>query len=189
MPELNERQGRSALLRALPSVVSLARIALLVPIWLAMLVPMQLGYATAFIIYAIAALTDLFDGFLARRLGAVTNFGITLDTIADKVLVLGVLLNLALHQHLTELALAAFAVIAAREIIVTALRLISYGHGLVIESSLLAKSKTVCQMSGVGALLAVPFMPMLNDIGTWILALAAALSVLSAIQYLRRRRT
>jgi CDP-diacylglycerol---glycerol-3-phosphate 3-phosphatidyltransferase len=168
----------------IPTALTLLRIALVAPIWLALFVPVQLGYATALSLFVIAALTDLVDGWLARKLDAVTKLGAALDALADKILVVGVLAALASHHRLDAIAFMAFTIIAAREGLVAIWRLRVLQGGRAVAANIAAKSKTVCQMAGVAALLATPFAAALGPIGDWLLVAGAALGLISAAQYL-----
>ncbi len=102
--------------------------------------------AVALVLFVIAALTDLFDGMLARKLHAETAWGATLDPIADKILVCGTILGLfALGQDNKALAIPA-AIILFREFTVSALRESSAARGVKLKVTLLAKWKTTFQL-------------------------------------------
>ncbi|MGI8842023.1 MAG: CDP-diacylglycerol--glycerol-3-phosphate 3-phosphatidyltransferase [Caulobacteraceae bacterium] len=114
----------------------------------------------AFWAFVVAALTDFFDGWLARRLHVMTIWGAILDPIADKVLVCGVILGLlSLGQTVSGVSNAAVAVPAAlilfREFTVSALREVAAGKGVFLPVTLLAKGKTTLQLVALGATLLV----------------------------------
>ncbi|MDQ2859776.1 MAG: CDP-diacylglycerol--glycerol-3-phosphate 3-phosphatidyltransferase [Pseudomonadota bacterium] len=114
----------------------------------------------AFWAFVVAALTDFFDGWLARRLHATTIWGSILDPIADKVLVCGAILGLlALGQTMSGVSNAAVAVPAAlilfREFTVSALREVAAGKGVFLPVTRLAKWKTTLQLVALGATLLV----------------------------------
>ncbi len=114
----------------------------------------------AFWAFVVAALTDFFDGWLARRLHATTIWGAILDPIADKVLVCGVILGLlSLGQTMSGVSNAAVAIPAAlilfREFTVSALREVAAGKGVFLPVTLLAKGKTTLQLVALGATLLV----------------------------------
>jgi CDP-diacylglycerol--glycerol-3-phosphate 3-phosphatidyltransferase len=103
-------------------------------------------------VFALAALTDTADGYLARRTGTVTTVGRALDPLADKLLVASALLAfLRLGTAVVEEWMV--GAILAREVVVTALRPLAARRGLALSSSRLAKWKTTAQMGFVLALL------------------------------------
>jgi CDP-diacylglycerol--glycerol-3-phosphate 3-phosphatidyltransferase len=108
----------------------------------------------AFWAFVIAALTDFVDGWLARRLHAVTIWGAILDPIADKVLVCGVVLGLLSLGPNAAVAIPA-ALILFREFTVSALREVAAGKGVSLPVTLLAKWKTTLQLVALGAELLV----------------------------------
>jgi len=104
----------------------------------------------AFWAFVVAALTDFFDGWLARRLNATTLWGSILDPIADKVLVCGVILGL-LSLGPNAAVLWPAALILFREFTVSALREVAAGRGVSLPVTLLAKWKTTLQLVALGA--------------------------------------
>jgi cardiolipin synthase len=139
-------------------------------------------------IFIVAALTDWFDGFLARRWNETSAFGAFLDPVADKLMVTGALLVLV---HLDRAnAMIAFIIIG-REIAISALRewMAQIGASKSTAVSSIGKIKTVAQMIAIPMLL---YYGTLFDIidtriwGQWLLALAAVLTVWSMFYYLRK---
>lgn len=110
-------------------------------------------YAFAFILFVLAAATDWLDGWLARRLDAVTPLGAALDHTADKVLVTCVLVALA-YAALPLTLVAAAVVILGRDVALSGLREGLAGAGRTIPVGDLGKWKTAALMMGVGAFLA-----------------------------------
>jgi CDP-diacylglycerol--glycerol-3-phosphate 3-phosphatidyltransferase len=108
----------------------------------------------AFIAFVVAALTDFFDGWLARRLHATSLWGAILDPIADRVLVCGVILGLLTLGPNAAVAIPA-ALILFREFTVSALREVAAGQGVRLPVTLLAKWKTTLQLAALGAELLV----------------------------------
>lgn len=100
----------------------------------------------AAIVYALAALTDLLDGYLARRMGIVSVLGKFLDPLADKLLVMASLVWMVPMGRIPEWAVV---LLLAREISVTGLRSIAISEGLVIAAARGGKSKTALQMIGI----------------------------------------
>lgn len=108
----------------------------------------------AFWAFVIAAVTDYFDGWLARKLDAVTVWGAILDPIGDKVLVAGAVLGLmALGPQ--PMVVLPVGLILFREFTVSALREVGAGRGIKLPVTLLAKWKTTLQLVGLGAELLV----------------------------------
>jgi CDP-diacylglycerol--glycerol-3-phosphate 3-phosphatidyltransferase len=104
----------------------------------------------AFWAFVVAAITDFFDGWLARRLHATSLWGAILDPIADKVLVCGVILGLLSLGPNAAVAIPA-ALILFREFTVSALREVAAGKGVSLPVTLLAKWKTTFQLVALGA--------------------------------------
>ena len=108
----------------------------------------------AFWAFVVAAVTDFFDGWLARRMNATTVWGAILDPIGDKVLVCGAILGLMSLGPQPQVALPA-ALILFREFTVSALREVSAGKGVKLPVTLLAKWKTTLQLVALAAELLV----------------------------------
>ena len=157
----------------LPNKLTILRVAM-IPLCLLFAL---LGFHTAAAgVFALAALTDLLDGHIARKHNMVTNFGKFADPVADKILVLSVMIVL-LYQGLFPWW--AMCVVAIRELAVDGLRLVTVEQGLVIPAGKLGKFKTNAQIFAV--LAALLYLP-----GWLVMALAVIMSVLtviSGIQY------
>lgn len=144
-------------LRALPNYVTYFRIAIIpIVIWL-LLDPTPIERYFALTVFIIAALSDFFDGYLARKFGAVSEFGKLLDPLADKILVVAVLVMLtSLRTPLYgDPLVPGWLVVAvvAREIWATGLRGLAAQQGVIVAASSSAKWKTLIQLIAVGALL------------------------------------
>jgi CDP-diacylglycerol--glycerol-3-phosphate 3-phosphatidyltransferase len=122
--------------------LTLARVAV-VPLLVVMLsFPGRIMSLAAMLLFVFAAVTDIFDGFIARRLNLVTTLGKFLDLLADKILVATVLIMLA-GQGVVPAWVA--VVIVCREIAVTGLRAVAADLGVVIAADAFGKLKTVLQ--------------------------------------------
>jgi CDP-diacylglycerol--glycerol-3-phosphate 3-phosphatidyltransferase len=100
----------------------------------------------AFIVFIVAAITDFFDGYLARKYNLVSDWGKLWDPIADKILVIGVFLAFV---FLGVVELWMVMVIIFREVVVTWMRMICLKKGTVIEAKMAGKHKTVAQIVGI----------------------------------------
>ena len=107
----------------------------------------------AAIAFAVAAITDFFDGYIARKQNIVTVFGKFADPVADKVLVLTAMVFLCADGHLPAWAVS---IVAARELLVDGLRLVAAGKGNVIAAGWLGKIKTNLQYFCVVAAMVLP---------------------------------
>ncbi|HEX4704440.1 MAG TPA: CDP-diacylglycerol--glycerol-3-phosphate 3-phosphatidyltransferase [Pseudonocardiaceae bacterium] len=166
------------------NALTVSRLAL-VPVFLAALFAdggHQLGWrliATA--VFAVASITDHFDGNLARSRGLVTDFGKIADPIADKALTGSALVGLS---ALGELPWWVTVVIAVREIGVTVLRFWVIRHG-VIPASRGGKAKTLVQVIAIGLYL-LPFPAGFNPVRWIVMGLAVALTVVTGADYVVR---
>jgi CDP-diacylglycerol---glycerol-3-phosphate 3-phosphatidyltransferase len=138
--------------------------------------------------FSLAAITDWFDGYLARKLGAVSAFGAFLDPVADKLMVAAALI-LLVQLGRAEAYLA--IIIIGREITVSALRewMAQIGRSNKVSVAFIGKIKTVAQMTALIALLLwEPVFPGLSTrlLGTFALWIAAILTLWSMMHYLRR---
>ncbi len=134
-----------------PNVLTVLRILLVPVLVVALLDATPSGDLLAAIVFAVASLTDLLDGYLARTRNAITTFGKLMDPIADKLLVVAALVALV---SLGRLAAWVAMVIIAREFAVTAMRMAAGAQGVVIAASMFGKAKTVLQIAMVLALIA-----------------------------------
>ncbi len=142
----------------------------------------------ATVVFVVAALTDWFDGYLARKLNQTSAFGAFLDPVADKLMVAGALLLLV--QLGRTNAIIAFIIIG-REIAITALRewMAQIGASKSVAVSSLGKIKTVAQMVAIPMLLfAYPLFGAIDTlfVGQRLLEVAALLTLCSMLYYLRR---
>lgn len=165
----------------LPNKITLLRIAM-IPVYLIL---MAIGTETtkwlAVIVFALAALTDLLDGQLARRRGEVTDFGKFMDPIADKLLVLLPLIMLV--QDGGTIDMWAVMIMVAREIIVSGFRLVAVTKGTVIAAGWTGKVKTVVQIIGVLLLTAG------EPVGWYVTWAAAVLSAYSGVEIIVKNKS
>ncbi|MBD59454.1 MAG: CDP-diacylglycerol--glycerol-3-phosphate 3-phosphatidyltransferase [Citromicrobium sp.] len=178
----------------LPNILTLSRI-FAVPLLVLFLwwPEWQMGYAIGLVLYCAAAITDYFDGLLARSKGTVSKLGQFLDPIADKIMVAAVILILTAKGGLTgplvgDAHVIAGLIILMREIIVSGLREFLGGIQVSVPVSRLAKWKTTLQMIALGLLIlsgALPEIGPIRWIGLVSLWLAAILTCMTGYGYLR----
>ncbi|MBQ1207656.1 MAG: CDP-diacylglycerol--glycerol-3-phosphate 3-phosphatidyltransferase [Lachnospiraceae bacterium] len=129
----------------LPNKLTIIRI-LMVPVFILFLLT-ELGgrfnHLITLVLFVAASLTDLLDGYLARKNNLVTNFGKFMDPLADKLLVCSALICFAATRQLPAWMVI---VIIAREFIISGFRLIASDEGVVIAASYWGKIKTVVQI-------------------------------------------
>jgi CDP-diacylglycerol--glycerol-3-phosphate 3-phosphatidyltransferase/cardiolipin synthase len=144
---------------SLPNLLTLSRIVALPLLAFLLWWPgWQLGYGLAFVLYCLMGITDYFDGYLARASGAVSRLGIFLDPIADKIMVVVVLVVLTAQGYLRgpyvgDIHVIAGLIIVVREIAVSGLREFLGGLQVSVPVSKLAKWKTTFQLVALGALI------------------------------------
>ena len=179
----------------LPNKLTMLRI-LLIPVFMVFIewdsLPGHILWA--FVIFVAASLTDFVDGYIARKNNMVTDFGKFMDPLADKILVTAALV------YFIPLGLApawVVILILAREFLVTSLRLIAAGKGIVIAADKWGKYKTATTMVWICyALLAQNFYPPMSvDAGGIVaiihlvlMTLSLALTLISGANYLWKNR-
>ena len=169
----------------LPNLLTLSRI-LLIPVFVLLFwTPTPGRSLAAAVVFVIAAVTDLLDGYLARRRSQVTKLGRLLDPIADKLLVLSGLILLVQFQRVA--AVVAILIIA-REVAVTGVRAIAASQGIVLSAETIGKYKMVAQVVAIVLLILedgiVPATWNLHLVGTVVLYAALALALISGGRYL-----
>ena len=180
--------------------------AMFIIVWL-MNVDRNSGWAAtvAFWLFIAAALTDWFDGMIARARGEVSSFGRFMDAVVDKVMVIGLMIALVVGDYFMgyeNFAMLLLLCILGREFMVSGMRMAAATKGLVVEADQGGKVKTFVQLNAIGWLLAVKMMA--QDYGNlfttsdlWIISvihwtgmglylLAAVLTITSGISYFRK---
>jgi len=161
----------------LPNVLTVLRIVAVPVLVVALLGVLPGGDALAAAVFALAALTDGLDGYIARSRGSVTTFGKLMDPLADKLLIVAALVSLV---SLDRLAGWVAMVIISRELAVTGLRSVAAERGVVIAASWLGKVKTALQIAAIFALIVVNPAPVWVDV---LVYAAVAVTVISGIDY------
>ncbi|MGC6471640.1 MAG: CDP-diacylglycerol--glycerol-3-phosphate 3-phosphatidyltransferase [Parvibaculales bacterium] len=180
------------MMKNLPNILTIMRVVLIPAIYLSLICEPVLGlwsYWLAVGFYAVAGITDFFDGWLARKLDVQSGFGRMLDPIADKLMVAAVLVMLVENGTLQGVHMLAALIILSREILVSGLReyLIELRVGLPVSN--LAKIKTTAQMVALGFLLSGPagaqVLTIAPQTGLALLWIAALLTIYTGYDYLR----
>jgi CDP-diacylglycerol--glycerol-3-phosphate 3-phosphatidyltransferase len=133
-------------------------------------------------VFLLAAVTDLLDGYLARKRSQITTLGILLDPIADKLLTSAAFISLV-ELHLVPAWMV--VIIVGREFAVSGLRSIASAEGYVMEASELGKTKMVLQVVAITVIImASPRrVPVLHPLGEVLLWMVVLFAVASAVQY------
>jgi len=169
----------------LPNFLTVIRI-LLIPVFVVLFSdPTPDRSLAAAVVFVVAAVTDLLDGYLARRHSQITRLGRLLDPIADKLLVLSGLILLVQFERVA--AIVAILIIA-REVAVTGVRAIAAAQGIILEAETTGKYKMVVQVVAIVLLLledaVLPATWHPHEIGTALLYVALALALYSGNRYL-----
>ena len=176
----------------LPNILTLSRVAV-IPVLVALFfLETKNGQWIACGLFIFSAITDFFDGFLARSLGQTTAFGTFLDPVADKLLVASVLLMMVAFGQITGVVVIPAIIILCREILVSGLREYLSGFAVCLPVSNLAKWKTTLQMAAICILIvgdaAHPLIPdiipvrLMGEVG---LSVAAIVTIITGSEYLR----
>jgi CDP-diacylglycerol---glycerol-3-phosphate 3-phosphatidyltransferase len=168
-----------------PNTITLLRAAVVPVLLLLPLVPGETGSTVMAWFFIVAALSDLLDGWLARRGQQVTSIGKLLDPLADKLLVSTALIVLVSMGRIPDWAVWMAVVIVGRELAVTGLRGIASAGGQVVAASPLGKVKALTQNFAIGALL-FHYTTLGLDahaVGLLFLAVATALTMASGYRY------
>ena len=170
----------------LPNKLTTFRVILIPFFVFFMLAPNMTGinHYIAAAIFIVASLTDLLDGKIARKYNLVTNFGKFMDPLADKLLVCSAMICLI---QTGQLAAWIVVIIIAREFIISGFRLVASDNGVVIAANYWGKFKTVSQMAMIIVLIA-DFGGVFDMVGTVLIWIATALTVISLVDYVWANR-
>lgn len=169
-----------------PNGITLARIVLIPAILYFVLTSGSHHELIALLLFAVAAMTDAIDGYVARRQRDETNLGKFADPIADKILILSVLVAFV---QLQEISAVPVIIISAREFLVTGLRTVIGTHGVALGASVWGKLKTFSQMGLLFVLLSQgAFRWDADGVKTLLIPIVVAITVISGIEYFYRFR-
>ena len=190
----------------LPNKLTVLRFLLTVLFIWALFSPIPFNDTLALFFFCVAGFTDFFDGHIARRRGLITNFGILMDPLADKILTCSAFIAFVESSHLdpnapVKVAAWMVIIIVARELAITGLRLLAASKNVVLAAERFGKHKTISQIVAIIALLVVNacaewpawlqrlfqgWGPVFTEIA---LLMTVVLTVSSGLIYLWRNRT
>lgn len=194
----------------LPNAITLSRIPLMFVI-VGLMYCHGTGAATAaFALFILAAVGDWLDGYLARKQNLITSFGKLMDALADKIMVLGLVIGLVGIVHVSngemrhDVPLWLALLTLCREFLVTGMRMVAASKGVIVAADTGGKTKTVTQLIALGFLLAAPmvqrdwsiwanrdflrFSMRVHQIGEVVFYVGTALAVWSGARYVIRYR-
>lgn len=184
-----------SMMKHVPNSLSLFRMAV-TPLIAALMLYSKLGqdfgfWAAAAGLFLLAALTDAFDGALARRYDIVSDFGKFIDPIADKFLVISVMIAFLVIDSDSQLLMVwPVLIVLAREFIIMSVRLPAAAAGIVMPANIWGKAKTVTQLIAIAAYFV--FFPaghaIVGQVLIWISAVIAFISAATYVADYRRLR-
>lgn len=204
VPGLHSAEGECLVARArmnLPNLITLSRIPLMFVI-VGLMYCEWLGAASlAFWLFIACAIGDGLDGYLARKMGLVSNFGKLMDALTDKIMVVG-LVTAFVDKHEIPVSLALITL--CREFIITGMRMVAASKGVIVAADKGGKTKTATQLIALGFLLGAPmaaqdwayFLPwdlslfteIVQKIGLVLFLIGTFLAVWSGWRYISRYR-
>ena len=190
----------------LPNKLTVGRFALTALFIWALFAPIRFNHTLALFFFCLAGVTDFLDGRIARTRKLITNFGILMDPLADKIMTCSAFIAFVESTHQTShppVTVEAWMVIiiVARELAITGLRLLAASKNVVLAAEGYGKHKTVSQIVAIIALLIVDachewpaslqnllkgWVPMFAEIALWV---TVVLTMISGVLYLWRNRT
>jgi cardiolipin synthase len=177
------------MLRHLPNILTISRIVLLPVLIGLFFIPGALAAWTALAVYIFCAVTDFFDGYLARRYGSTSGFGTFLDPISDKIFVAALLFALATFDRMDGYWMIPGIIILGREFLISGLREFLGSQNIKVPVSRLAKWKTGFQMTALGFLVIGDYgdaiLPNTLLIGQVLLTVAAVITLITGWNYLK----
>jgi len=136
-------------------------------------------------VFVLAAITDFLDGYLARKLNLISDFGKFMDPLADKVLVMAAMVYLL---WLGDISPWVLVIVEGREFLIAGLRMLASQKGIVISAGFWGKVKTVAQM----VMIPLVLLNIDHDLAHWagivLIYVCVALSIISAMDYMWRNR-
>ena len=180
-----------------PNQLTVARFGLTILFLIVFLADFPYSNTASLVLFSLAALTDYYDGMIARRDQLITNFGILMDPMVDKILTCSAYIALVGEG---KVASWIAIVIVSREISITGLRLLAASKNKILPAEKLGKYKTTSQMIALISLLTISSYPEWGDIGSWIFSswagpfttlsvwISAALTLISGVFYMWKNK-
>ena len=188
----------------LPNKLTLSRFVLTVFFLIAMFSRSAFNDTLALVLFGLASLTDYFDGKIARQRNLITNFGVLMDPLADKILICSAFIALVergkMDSTIVQVEAWMVVIIVARELAITGLRLLAASKNVVLAAEGYGKHKTISQIVAILALLVMDayleWWPWLRDLfqpwtpmfAQFALGLTVLLTFISGMLYLWRNR-
>lgn len=184
----------------LPNKLTLARM-FMIPVYLVCFFStgLKYNYLWAFIIFVIAALTDLLDGKIARKHGLVTTFGKLMDPLADKLLVMAAMAAFIEKEFVSSIVVI---IILAREFTITSIRTLAAERGIIMAADMPGKIKAVLQMVWIAFVLLRCFaeynlnfvlsfkaIVSLNFINSVLISMVLIMTIFSGFNYIHKNRS
>ena len=142
---------------SLPNICTISRVPLMFIIVALLYAEWRWSASVTFLLFVVAGLTDFLDGYLARKWNQVSNFGILMDAVTDKVLLLGIMVALVDLGQIPLLPkpwpVFLVLLIMGREFLITGIRLVAASKGVVVSADKGGKQKTLTQILAVGSLM------------------------------------
>jgi CDP-diacylglycerol--glycerol-3-phosphate 3-phosphatidyltransferase len=189
----------------LPNKLTVLRFVVTALFLWALFSPIPFHYTLALVLFSLASATDFLDGQIARRCGLITNFGILMDPLADKIMTCSAFIAFVESTHLNpdapvKVAAWMVIIIVARELAITGLRLLAASKNVVLAAERFGKHKTVSQIVAINALLVMDasnewwpwlrdaFQPWVGVFAQIMLWVTVVLTAASGLIYLWRNR-
>lgn len=175
-------------MKNIPNILTMSRIVVIPLVIGSFYLDFPTSNWVAFVLFTLAGITDYFDGLIARSYNVTSRMGQFLDPIADKLMVVSVIVMLVGFQTISGFHILAAIIILMREILVSGLREFLSGLKVSVPVTFLAKWKTAFQMIALGGLLmgeAAPDWLPAMDISLTLLWIAAVLTLYTGFDYLK----
>lgn len=173
------------LMNNLANILTITRLALLPFMIVLFYLPFKWAAVLCLILFIVGSLTDFLDGWVARKLDQVSEFGKFMDPISDKIFVVTTLLMLVSVERIGGLYVLAVVIIIMREFMVSGIREYLGPKNIKLPVTNLAKWKTTSQMIATACLIVAPYDAYADAAGKILLLIAAILTLITGWKYLQ----